>query len=146
MRENRLPRGIRCGNPGNIDRTGVRWQGMASDQSGDPRFIVFDDAPWGIRAIVRVLRSYRDKYGLTTVKGIISRWAPPVENDTDAYYNTVAKKLGVDPEAEIDIDDLDTLRGLIKAIIRHENGPNPAEPDGAWYPDDVIDEGIRRAG
>ena len=146
MRENRLPRGIRANNPSNIDRTSTAWKGQSVDQSSDPRFVVFDAPEWGIRAIVRVLRSYRDKYGLRTVKGIISRWAPPNENATDAYYNTVAKKLGVDPDDEIDIDDIDTLRGLIKAIIRHENGANPAEPDGAWYPDDVIDEGIRRAG
>ena len=139
-----LPRGIRGNNPGNIDRTGTKWQGMAADQSGDPRFIVFDAPEWGIRAIVRVLRTYYDKHGLRTVKGIINRWAPPVENDTEAYFVTVAKKLGVDPGEQIDIDDLDTLRTLVKAIIRHENGRGP-EPDGGWYSDDVIDEGIRRA-
>lgn len=139
-----LPRGIRGNNPGNIDRTGTKWQGMSSDQSGDPRFIVFEAPEWGIRAIVRVLRTYYDKHGLRTVKGIINRWAPPVENDTEAYYATVAKKLGVDPGEQIDIDDLDTLRTLVKAIIRHENGRGP-EPDGGWYSDDVIDEGIRRA-
>jgi len=139
-----LPRGIRGNNPGNIDRTGTKWQGMSSDQSGDPRFIVFDAPEWGIRAIVRVLRTYYDKHGLRTVKGIINRWAPPVENDTEAYFMTVAKKLGVDPGEQIDIDDIDTLRTLVKAIIRHENGRGP-EPDGGWYSDDVIDEGIRRA-
>jgi hypothetical protein len=139
-----LPRGVRNANPGNIDRTGTKWQGMAADQSGDPRFIVFDAPEWGIRAIVRVLRTYYDKHGLRTVKGIINRWAPPVENDTEAYYVTVAKKLGADPGEQIDIDDLDTLRTLVKAIIRHENGRGP-EPDGGWYSDDVIDEGIRRA-
>lgn len=139
-----LPRGVRNANPGNLDRTGTKWQGMASDQSGDPRFIVFEAPEWGIRAIVRVLRTYYDKHGLKTVKGIINRWAPPVENDTEAYYVTVAKKLGVDPGEQIDIDDLDTLRTLVKAIIRHENGRGP-EPDGGWYSDDVIDEGIRRA-
>ena len=144
MTGQKLPRGIRGNNPGNIDRTTTRWQGMASDQSGDPRFIVFEAPEWGIRAIVRVLRTYYDKHGLRTVKGIINRWAPPVENDTEAYYVTVAKKLGVDPGEQIDIDDLDTLRTLVKAIIRHENGRGP-EPDGGWYSDDVIDEGNRRA-
>ncbi len=144
MTGQKLPRGVKNRNPGNIDRTGTKWQGMASDQSSDPRFIVFEAPEWGIRAIVRVLRTYYDKHGLRTVKGIINRWAPPVENDTEAYYVTVAKKLGVDPGEQIDIDDLDTLRTLVKAIIRHENGRGP-EPDGGWYSDDVIDEGIRRA-
>lgn len=140
-----LPRGIRCNNPSNIDRTGTKWQGQSADQSSDPRFVVFDAPEWGIRAMVRVLRSYRDKYGLRTVKGIINRWAPRIENNTEAYYVTVAKKLGVDPDDEIDIDDRDTLRTLIKAIIRHENGQGP-EDDGGWYDDATIDEGISRAG
>lgn len=144
MRENRLPRGIRLNNPSNIDRTSTKWQGQSLEQP-DSRFVAFDGPEWGVRAMVRVLRTYRDKHGLNTVKGIINRWAPPVENDTEAYYVTVARKLGVAPDAEIDIDDLDTLVGLCKAIIRHENGPGP-EPDGGWYPDEVIIEGIRRAG
>ena len=67
------PRGIRNRNPGNIDRGRDRWQGMADDQSPDPRFVVFTEAEWGIRAIVRVLRSYRDRHGLETVRAIVSR-------------------------------------------------------------------------
>jgi hypothetical protein len=93
------PRGIRNHNPGNIDRGRDRWQGMADDQSGDPRFVVFTEAEWGIRAIVRVLRSYRDRHGLETVRAIVSRWAPPVENPTARYIAFVCDRLGVDPDA-----------------------------------------------
>ena len=135
-----LPRGIKNRNPGNIDRNQIKWQGMSRDQSGDPRFVVFDAPEWGIRAIVRVLRSYRDTHGLRTVRGMINRWAPPIENDTEAYAVTVARKLGVDPDDRVDIDDGELLRGLVKAIIRHENGRGPL--DGDWYEDDLIDQGI----
>lgn len=141
-----LPRGVRNHNPGNIDRTGTKWQGMDPDQTGDSRFIVFLEPAWGIRAIVRVLRSYRDKYGLKTVRGIISRWAPPNENPTASYIKFVIDKLGVGPDDEIDIEDYETLKTLIRAIIRKECGPNPDDPEGDWYQDDDIAEGIRRAG
>ncbi|BBK44015.1 hypothetical protein STVA_40350 [Allostella vacuolata] len=141
----RPPRGIRNHNPGNIDRGRDRWQGMADDQSGDPRFIVFEAPEWGIRAIVRVLRSYRDRHGLGTVRGIIARWAPPAENPTHAYVAFVCDRLGIGPDDPIDIDDGLTLRTLIRAIVRKECGPGPL-PDGDWYEAAVLDDGIRRAG
>ncbi len=139
-----LPRGYRNRNPGNIDRTGTPWQGMAADQSADKRFIVFEEAEWGIRAIVRILRTYRDKHKLDTVRGIISRWAPPAENPTHLYIQFVTDKLRVDPDDPIDIDDYETLKTLIRAIIRKECGKGPL-PEGDWYEGAVIDEGIRRA-
>ncbi len=139
-----IPRGIRNHNPGNIDRGRDRWQGMADDQSGDPRFIVFEAPEWGIRAIVRVLRSYRDRHGLRTPSGIISRWAPPHENPTHIYIKFVADRLGIGGDDEVDIDDYETLKTLICAIIRKECGKGPL-PGGDWYDDAVIAEGIRRA-
>src|ERR1700754_2952244 len=100
-----LPRGIRNHNPRNNERGRDRWQGMADDQSGDPRFILFDGPEWGIRAIVRVLRSYRDRHRLRTVRRIIGRWAPPNENPTHRYVAFVCGRLGIDPDMEVDIDD-----------------------------------------
>ena len=140
-----VPRGIRNHNPGNIDRGRDRWQGMAADQSGDPRFIVFEAPEWGIRAIVRVLRSYRDRHGLRTVRGIIGRWAPPKENPTERYIAFVCDRLDLDPDAEADIDEPELLRTLVRAIIRKECGPGPLA-EGDWYLAETIDEGIRRAG
>ena len=138
-----LPRGIRNNNPGNIDRGRDRWKGMSADQSGDSRFIVFDEPEWGIRAMVRVLRSYRDRHGLRTIRGIIDRWAPPKENNTEIYIRFVSDKLGVAPEDEIDIDDLDTLETLLRAIIWKECGK---QDDGSeWFGLDVIRDGIARA-
>jgi len=40
MSQPAIPRGIRNHNPGNIEK-GDPWQGLAADQSGDPRFAVF---------------------------------------------------------------------------------------------------------
>ncbi|BBK36094.1 hypothetical protein STAQ_11720 [Allostella sp. ATCC 35155] len=139
-----LPRGIRNHNPGNIDRGRDRWRGMAADQSADPRFVVFSEPEWGIRAIVRVLRSYRDRHGLDTVAGIVGRWAPPAENPTERYVAFVCDRLGVAPDQPLDIEDPVVLRTLVTAIVRKECGPGPL-PDGGWYPAATLDEGIRRA-
>jgi len=145
-----LPRGIRNHNPGNIERDGTRWQGMAREQS-DARFVVFSGAKWGIRAIARILITYQDKRRagdgsrIDTVRKFIARWAPPTENDTDAYARTVARALGVGADdAGVDVYDYDTMLGLVHAIVRYENGnPNAA---GNWYPADTYAAGLRLAG
>lgn len=146
------PRGIRNYNPGNIERNGTRWQGMALDQSGDVRFIVFSHPVWGIRAIARTLITYqdarraRDGSRIDSVREIIERWAPAHENDTAAYAKQVAKALGIDPDDEtVDVYDYPTMRALVQAIVRHENGPGPL-PGGHWYGDKLIAEGLALAG
>ena len=133
-----IPRGIRNHNPGNIDRTTERWQGMASDQSRDPRFVVFTDPKWGLRALAKVLLSYQRKYNLRTPAAIIGRWAPPVENDTGAYARQVAKALGVQPGDRIDLQDARTLERILPAIVAHENGQQP-------YPEALIRQAVALA-
>jgi len=148
----RYPRGIRNNNPGNIERDGTRWQGMAARQA-DARFVVFSDAVWGIRAIARILITYQDKRRaadgsrIDTVRKFIARWAPPVENNTDAYARTVANALGVGvDDPDIDVYDYDTMFGLVASIIRYENGMPPASLYGSWYSQHELERGLQLAG
>lgn len=144
MRPATTPRGIRNYNPGNIERNATRWQGMATDQSGDARFVVFSHPVWGIRALARTLITYQDKHGLRTVRGIIERWAPPVENPTRAYAASVASRMGVALEQRIDVYDHPTMLALVRAIIRHENGNGPLQ--GEWYGEALLNDGLALAG
>jgi len=120
----RLPRGIRNNNPGNI-RRGSPWLGRSAMQS-DSAFVQFDAPEYGIRALGILLRNYQAVRGLNTVRGIINRYAPPVENDTGSYVNSVANALGVSPDEPINV--VANLSRLIPAIIRHENGRQPYTP------------------
>ena len=114
-------RGLRNNNPGNIDRTTVKWKGMAATQL-DPRFITFTAPQWGIRAMARILLGdWRE--GQNTIASLIEEWAPPVENNTVAYVAAVGKACKVDPYAPCNIPAL--LPQLIAAIIKHENGSQP---------------------
>jgi hypothetical protein len=119
-----LPRGIRNNNPGNIERTGDKWRGMAPEQT-DPRFVVFTDPVFGLRAMARVLRNYQ-RAGFTTVRQMIHRWAPPAENATDAYVDAVAAAIGKRPDD--DVTDAD-FPALMAAIVKHENGMQPYPPE-----------------
>lgn len=129
-------RGIRLNNPGNI-RIGSDWKGLSEDQV-DSSFCTFTNPEYGIRAIAKIISKYYDQYGLNTVRKIIDRWAPPNENDTDAYAEHVAKLVGVSPDTPIDIHKADTLVWVIKGIIKHENGDQP-------YDDYTIGQGIKIA-
>jgi hypothetical protein len=141
----RLPRGLRLHNPGNVRIVkGVRWQGEAPTQR-DREFVTFADAKWGIRALVRCLITYFDKrYAkdgskIDCIADVIERWAPPNENNTQAYIQAVAKSMRVDPKQELDLYDFNTMKNLVIAIIRHENGQMP-------YSDAEIHAGLIAAG
>ncbi|WP_269933920.1 structural protein [Serratia liquefaciens] len=125
MVSNNQPRGIRNNNPGNI-RWGDDWRGLMPDtQRTDKSFCQFVSPEYGIRAMIIILRNYQRKRGLKTVTKIINRWAPPVENNTLAYINSVAKSVGVNPDQEIDVTDSRVIIPLLEAIITHENGTQP---------------------
>jgi hypothetical protein len=134
-------RGIRNNNPGNIRLSAEKWQGL-SDAQTDSSFFQFVSMDYGVRAMARILVNYSDKYGLNTVRSIISRWAPPTENNTDAYINAVAGSIGVGPDEPIDVHDSNTLFQLIRAVITHENGAA-----GAFLVSDAaVSNGISLAG
>lgn len=126
-------RGLRNNNPGNIKRSKTAWVGLKPVQS-DPIFLEFTDPVYGIRALYKILMTYKSR-GLNTIEKIISTWAPSTENDTRAYIDTVAKRLGIDPRLPLGPQH---YTPLIKAIIHHENGKQP-------YDNATIEKGIALA-
>jgi hypothetical protein len=116
-----LPLGIRNNNAGNIRASGnwQEWQGAIGESQG---YVVFDTPENGLRALARVLKTYRDLYGLNTVSSIINRWAPTNENNTISYINHVSSLLGVQSWEPLELEHYPLL---IAAIIKHENGKQP---------------------
>lgn len=132
------PLGIRLNNPANLRKSKDKWQGLAEKQS-HKSFFTFTSAVYGIRACARTLINYQDKYRLRTISGIIKRWAPPQENDTSAYINSVVISTGFSADMKLDLHTYAHLRPLVTAIIRHENGQQP-------YTDAQIDKALALAG
>ena len=131
-------RGIRNHNPLNIEKSKDKWQGMAEKQI-DKRFVMFKDPTYGIRAGARILIKYQDDYNLRTIKAILKRFAPPVENDTGAYAKRVSKLTGFAVDEVLNLHTFDHLFPLIKAMIEVECGKNP-------YSDAVVTKGLVLAG
>ena len=97
----KIPRGIRNNNPLNI-RVGNKWQGEV-DVKTDKDFEQFIDVKYGIRAAILILYRYVFKSGLHTIRDILRRWAPPVENNTKAYEQSVRYFIGKLMEPNKDI-------------------------------------------
>lgn len=117
-------RGVRNNNPGNIRKTGDKWQGLKLEQT-DPAFFQFISPIYGIRALAKILRNYQELHHLVNVKDIINRYAPPSENDSRSYIMNVSDKMGVSPFDTISLDDETQMFKMVSAIILHENGYNP---------------------
>jgi hypothetical protein len=103
------PAGIRNNNPGAMMPGGKLAQ--------------YPDMQTGLAALDGNLASY-GKQGVNTISGVISKWAPPNENDTQAYIKDVSQRLGIPPNQKIDLTNPLQRQALSTAIALHENGPS----------------------
>lgn len=126
-------RGIRNNNPGNIRVSKDQWEGMTGD---DGAFVTFDSPESGVRALGKNLLSY-GRQGYDSIEKIINRWAPPNENDTKAYIDSVVAATGIPATQSLDLSDPDTLSSLAQAISFHETGSR--------YDPEVYQKGVARA-
>ena len=105
----------------------------------DKSFVQFETMAYGYRAAWKVLETYwkrfKEKREGFTVKNIIARWAPPDENDTEAYVRTVLTLSGLGgnenlprPFKGIAVDKLDRLLAAMTCV---ECGVRLAEVDQA---------------
>jgi hypothetical protein len=83
----------------------------------------YPDMQTGLKALDDNLASY-GKQGVNTLSGVISKWAPPNENDTQAYIKDVSQRLGISPNQKIDLSNPLVRQSLSTAISLHENGPS----------------------
>lgn len=137
-------RGIRNNNPGNI-RVGVLFDGIATPgqrtpvQKTEKEFSVFISPEMGLRALTRNFLTSNKKNGRDTVRKMITRFAPPSENDTEAYIKKVAGAVGIASDVPVDLTDPNTMLSFLKAVITHENGTQP-------FTDEMILEGMSLEG
>ena len=116
-----MTRGYRNCNPGNIRHSSARWKGMRALQT-DKSFVQFSSMAFGYRALCKTLLTYYRKHNLKNIASIISRWAPPSENDTSAYISSVCRSMDYPAEKQLNLNDIATLTSLAAALSKVENG------------------------
>ena len=123
-------RAWRNNNPGNIEYGPfARAHGAVGT---DGRFAVFPSYEAGRAAKGALLfesASYRDR----TIAGAINRYAPPVENDTNAYASTVAAAVGVPLTTRISSLSPEQRDSMLDAMEKVE-GFRPGTVNGAQAP------------
>lgn len=129
-----MSRGLRNNNPGNIRQNSDNFLGEIKP-SADPSFKQFESIEYGYRAIFVTLNTYQKKYGLSTIRAMISRWAPPKDNnDTEAYIRAVSSESGVPENSHITSTNKDVMIPIVAAMSRVENGvtANIVEVQRGW--------------
>jgi len=89
-------------------------------------FQQFSSYEEGIKAMDENLKAYGTKHKINTLRGVISRYAPPQDkNDTEGYINFVAQKTGLKPDQEIDLTN-PAVRHVISGpmILMEKGGKN----------------------
>jgi hypothetical protein len=117
-------RSIRTNNPGNIKYSrSIKWVGQTGTDGVNA---VFRTPVHGARAMSVTLKTYYLTHNLNTVDGIINRWAPPSENDTQNYINYVVANLqekgyNVDANSSLNLEDNPQLKtDMMKAMTELE--------------------------
>lgn len=128
-----IARGLRNNNPGNIRLNGIIYEGEIVP-SKDRSFKQFKAISYGYRAMFVVLHTYARKYGINTIEGMISRYAPASENHTQKYIDAVSKWSGVSATSHLTSTNADVMIPIVAAMSRVENGEAAvmSEVEAGW--------------
>lgn len=121
-----LPRGIRNNNPLNLRISNNAWLGKVKNNT-DGAFEQFTTIEYGLRAamlnIRTIVRRRRDKGLTTTVRNLVSTWAPNADgNNEAAYLLGLLRSDNIQPSDNVDYKDMHFLCRLVHAMAVVENG------------------------
>lgn len=128
VNKNKMSRGYRNNNPCNIRCSVEKWQGEIVP-SQDKAFKQFETMAFGFRATFKLLHNYNTKFGCKTLEQMINRFAPPIENNVNAYVTHVANASRVDPTSQLNTRNKDIMTSIVSAMALHENGKAPNQKD-----------------
>lgn len=121
-----MSRGLSNCNPGNIRISKVKYLGEVTP-SKDKAFKQFESMAYGYRAMFVLLHTY-SKNGYKTIRQMILRYAPPIENHTENYIKFVSESSGIFADVELDTADPAEMIPVVSAMSQMENGL-PAIPE-----------------
>ncbi|WP_367191066.1 structural protein P5 [Aliivibrio fischeri] len=93
-----LSRGLRNNNPLNIRNSfSNKWLGEVKiSQKKDSDFEEFINIRYGFRAAYKVLMTYRTEYNIKTIDGIIRKFSPTNENNTEEIIIKLSNMTGIE--------------------------------------------------
>ena len=126
-----LPRGYRNNNPLNVRKNAANaWKGKVVPGT-DSAFEQFITMAYGYRCALYLIRKYIGQ-GHDTIRKIITKWAPPSENNTSSYISNVASRSGIGADTVLSRTDSDSLCRITYEMARIENGKAPSSMDDIY--------------
>jgi hypothetical protein len=123
------PRGIRNNNPGNIKYYATNnWQGKVNvaqntdaidPNDNEPTFEQFTSYPYGIRAMIYLIKNSYIANGYNTLDTILDRYDPGHSN---SYLQYLSTRVNIPTTQSIGVNDETAIKKLIQALARWENG------------------------
>ena len=121
MKKNEVSLGYRLNNPFNIRFNQLNeWIGQAKPVHG---FCNFESLIYGVRAFAILYRTYINKYHVS-IRQFVYRYAPPSENNTQAYLRSVCRLTGFASDYRLTPSDLVRFGA---AILQVEQGSARAD-------------------
>ena len=118
-------------NVGNLRYSKANWSQKGAPHNG---FETFATPEAGVRAAIMNLAGYGD----VTLEQAIYKWAPPSENDTEAYVARMEKATGIDRDSLLPLHSVDKMAAFMKEMTRIEKGK-------VAFSDDVFRKGAESA-
>lgn len=110
-------------NPLNVKVFGNKWKGLiGQDERGHAIFARPED---GIRAGVKVIQTYANKYGLNTIESILSRFAAADSLTMGSYVDNVSHATGYGSNERLNLKDPEVLKKVVTAMMKQEIGDVP---------------------
>lgn len=106
-----------------------QWLGQVGELKG---FCVFQNEAYGFRAAFKNVCTYL-RQGHDTIEKIVSRWAPPCENNTEQYINFVADDVMIDRDRTLHMQSIHgywEIIMILRAMAKVECGK--------WYDEQQI--------
>ena len=107
-------RSWRNNNPGNIRDGKFTCRYGAIGAAGG--FAIFPDYKTGFDCLITLLKT--QSYQKLSLEQVINKYAPPIENDTNAYINSIEKQLNISRKTLL--IEIKSVFLLAKAIEKHE--------------------------
>lgn len=120
----------RCNNPLNIRFSPAnKWMGQSGELRG---FCIFENEAYGFRAAFKIVQSYL-RQGHDTIEKIVTRWAPPTENQTERYMSFVENDVMIDRHRTLHMKSIHgywEIIMILRAMAKMECGK--------WYDEQQI--------
>lgn len=143
--------GICVNNPGLLPYNNM-WQGLDDSRNKSKRYSHFVDPVSGVRALAITLINFYDKAKQDksdTIKEIMldfCNYRKLGPRATNKQLKLICDCLKTNGDEFVNLHNYNEIKPLIEAIIVMYNGVGKNKSGNTWFDDELLDEGLRRAG